>query len=143
MRFLLENPLILVILIGVISSFFKKSTEAQPDKKKKSPAKPIQKQDTPFPVGKNRPVRAQKLNPLPPLRPVSNEQIRNEQTEEVLYKGNAKQSASAHEHARRKHREETIAKKTINTDPQTLIDGLIWSEVLGPPRAKKPHRSIK
>jgi hypothetical protein len=32
--------------------------------------------------------------------------------------------------------------KQVQVDQSTLIEGLIWSEVLGPPRAKQPYRSI-
>lgn len=32
--------------------------------------------------------------------------------------------------------------KQVQVDQSTLIEGLIWSEVLGPPRAKQPYRPI-
>lgn len=32
---------------------------------------------------------------------------------------------------------------TFSPGKQQLIDGLIWSEILGPPKARNPHRSLR
>lgn len=125
MRFILENPLILVILIGVISSFIKKKKETQPERKKVvKPLKPlVRTEGTATPLSKNRPARAEKVN---------NEHATVPQQAIVLRERN------------QTHQDEKAASnKTLNTAPEALIDGLIWSEVLGPPRAKRPHRTIK
>lgn len=127
MRFILENPLILVILIGVISSFLKKKKETQPERKKvvKPPKPHVHKQGTATPLSKQRPARIEKVNKdhtaVPQQATVLREGNQILQDEEV---GESN-------------------KTTLNTAPNALIDGLIWSEVLGPPRSKRPHRAIK
>ena len=33
--------------------------------------------------------------------------------------------------------------KVIELDETKLVDAVVWSEILGPPRAKKPYRKIR
>lgn len=36
-----------------------------------------------------------------------------------------------------------IISKPMSPSKKQLIDGIIWSEIIGPPRAQNPHKSVK
>ncbi|UQX54382.1 hypothetical protein M5V91_00185 [Cytobacillus pseudoceanisediminis] len=40
------------------------------------------------------------------------------------------------------HRKEPSGAGSFEFRKQSLADGIIWSEILGPPRSKNPHRSL-
>jgi hypothetical protein len=139
MKTLLENPIILVILVGIISSFFKKVKSQQENGEKGKP-NPVR-----IPQVKIEPVRRNKKQrrnseglgeqPYPQRKPANIQNERNNRLEqEATLKSNQKI---------------VPAKKVIEDDnkvqidTERLIDGIIWSEVLGPPRSKRPHRSIR
>ncbi|WP_147532403.1 hypothetical protein [Bacillus marasmi] len=164
MEFFFDNPFILVILIGIISSLFKKNKEAQQEKQKGNKPKPVRTEEAPAPVRKNRPSRAQQQNPSKSPRSKQPRQTsrerdlaRENQTdvmdqryaalkihqEEPYHTNSAMESAPTQERNLIYRDDEQNKQRTLNVDSNALVDGLIWSEVLGPPRAKKAHRAVK
>ncbi|WP_318508360.1 hypothetical protein [Bacillus sp. T3] len=158
MKFLLDNPFILVILIGILSSFYKQIKGTNSDDNKRKGAIPKQKPATT--VGQNNPMRG----PVKSHKPVraQGSQIPNRQQRkdieppvklEDLY-SDAKNTNQQNSHFNQEPINRVSAstvnqlnelelnnKKSFTINQERLLDGLIWSEVLGPPRAKRPHRA--
>ena len=145
MEFLFENPIFLVIVIGLISSLYKQLKKGGPEDGKQHPRGPFTQTTQPInsrPVERNRPVvRSKPLDEVfhevkrmvektPIVQPIENRtaakvvSARNPVTPIDPNKGTNKQSSH-------------VITKT------RLVDGVIWSEVLGPPRSRKPHSAIK
>lgn len=130
MKTLFENPFILLIIIGAISSLYKKMKEGQPEDKKQGTRvsnKPINRQK----ALKN---QREQLSAYPKQKdeertqpkPVKDILVVHKPTPDVVVGG-----------------EIAPKREPIQIDQTNLISGLIWSEVLGPPRAKKHHRATR
>lgn len=153
MRILIENPIILVVLLGIISSLFKRIKNDQPEEgkiRKRNPQHPglpsgqhrkFQQADRSKP---NKPVRQQNTrsrsveNTTDQIDPIFvNSNLHASENNQMDYLAVKQNTKEIHEPA------STQKKETLEIDQTKLIDGLIWSEVLGPPRAKKTHHSMK
>lgn len=162
MRFLFDNPFILIILIGAISSLFQRAKAANPENKKGY--NPIPRRNPASPVGPDRPKKPEMQQQIEtktsrPYRqqnanrkPIPTQKEIYHQLENVYEatQKNAKENKQVffEDHRVSKqagtHQKEEVPKaKSQEIDRDNLIEGLIWSEVLGPPRAKRPHRSVK
>ncbi|AND41556.1 MULTISPECIES: hypothetical protein [Cytobacillus] len=155
MEFLLENPFILIALIAFISSFFKKKKEEKPVKQ------------TPRSVQQEQRAQAERTSADSALAETLKEEYRQQEEKakriEEEYrqrKQQAEESMKALQNQRRaaERKASKIAKTASNTNAehrkepsgagsfefrkQSLADGIIWSEILGPPRSKNPHRSL-
>lgn len=155
MEFLLENPFILIALIAFISSFFKKKKEEKPVKQ------------TPRSVQQERRTQAERTSADSALAEKLQEEYRQQEEKakriEEEYrqrKQQAEESMKALQNQRRaaERKASKIAKTASNTNAEhrkepsgagsfefrkkSLVDGIIWSEILGPPRSKNPHRSL-
>ncbi|MBU8770392.1 hypothetical protein [Cytobacillus oceanisediminis] len=155
MEFLLENPFILIALIAFISSFFKKKKEEKPVKQ------------TPRSVQQEQRAQAERTSADSVLAETLKEEYRQQEEKakriEEEYrqrKQQAEESMKALQNQRRaaERKASKIAKTASNTNAehrkepsgagsfefrkQSLADGIIWSEILGPPRSKNPHRSL-
>lgn len=156
MEILFENPLILIVLIGIISSLFKKAKGERPE--------------SPIPRPRQRPHHRQSAEPERAAMETSVEEAlkeerqRQAERESRIEQENRKRKQQAEESMRalqNQRREAHSFRETASRpvelpaegkkehggrftpEKQVLIDGIIWSEILGPPRAKNPHRSIK
>ncbi|WP_282140538.1 hypothetical protein [Cytobacillus oceanisediminis] len=155
MEFLLENPFILIALIAFISSFFKKKKEEKPVKQ------------TPRSVQQEQRAQAERTSADSALAETLKEEYRQQEEKakriEEEYrqrKQQAEESMKALQNQRRaaERKASKIAKTASNTNAehrkepsgagsfelrkQSLADGIIWSEILGRPRSKNPHRSL-
>jgi uncharacterized protein HemX len=155
LEFLLENPFILIALIAFISSFFKKKKEEKPVKQ------------TPRSVQQEQRAQAERTSADSALAETLKEEYRQQEEKakriEEEYrqrKQQAEESMKALQNQRRaaERKASKIAKTASNTNAehrkepsgagsfefrkQSLADGIIWSEILGPPRSKNPHRSL-
>lgn len=155
MEFLLENPFILIALIAFISSFFKKKKEEKPVKQ------------TPRSVQQEQRAQAERTSADSALAETLKEEYRQQEEKakriEEEYrqrKQQAEESMKALQNQRRaaERKASKIAKTASNTNAehrkepsgagsfefrkQSLADGIIWSEILGPPRSKNPHRFL-
>ncbi|MBG9445615.1 hypothetical protein [Cytobacillus firmus] len=155
MEFLLENPFILIAVIAFISSFFKKKKEEKPVKK------------APRSVQQENRAQAERTSADPALAEVLKEEKRKltEKSKRIeedykQRKQQAEQSMKALQSQQRaaERKASAISRTAANSktgypveasgsgkfepQKQSLVDGIIWSEVLGPPRSKNPHRSL-
>jgi hypothetical protein len=144
--FLFDNPLIIAVLIGIISSLFNKAkgqTKANP-----KPPKPFV-ENTPLPEITNfeevreEPVRTldteyrdMKKEAEAKIAALKQQQKRFEQKAERM------NSTTRMNQSVRSNPTATNNKATFQVDKEKLADAVIWSEILGPPRSKKPHRSL-
>ncbi len=154
MDVLWENPIILVIIIGIISSYFKKMKSKQPENGDKG--MPNQRKVPPISVGpvarnkkrqRSENQRVQQQNAQ--IKPVNTRNDRNnkldQRTNNRSLVENNRESSIYHSHKESQANKVSVPGElnTLQIDQDRLIDGIIWSEVLGPPRSKRPHRSIK
>ncbi len=153
MKILYDNPFILVILIGIISSIYKKmKVNETEDGKKRSPLS--QRIPTTFenPVWKNIRVREHNDQKKQAKQQItrkksttlyddSDHQV-NQATTETSMLAEATRMAPKENTVNLQATPNSPTEKQVQINQTTLIDGLIWSEVLGPPRAKKPYRPI-
>ena len=155
MQFLLENPFILVVLIGIISSFYKqmKGTGEDEHQKRKQPkpflpgqtsekSKPFidfdfgelqQKFERPQ-TEKKEPEKTQSLstNRVQEVKSTYREQT---------YTPNKKVDRQTTGRLNQQPRVEAAVKTDhdLHVSKQTLRDAVIWSEILGPPKAKQGY----
>lgn len=154
MEFLLENPFILIAVIAFISSFFKKKKEEKPVKQ------------APRSVQQENRTQAERTSADNTLAEVLEEEKKKltEKSRRIeedyrQRKQQAEQSIKALQSQERaaERRASAISGTAANTkaypmeasgagkfepQKQSLVDGIIWSEILGPPRSKNPHRSL-
>lgn len=147
MDFLLDNPLIIAILVGIISSIFKKKKdETKPAKKKSknfwetvqlpnfdsSPeVKPLQK------------AEVYHEEPVQPVRTIQEDYLEAQRKAELLKRDavDLEQNIRSNEVIRTSEASTGQTKNDFEVDSNKLTDAVIWSEILGPPRARRPHRS--
>lgn len=155
MQFLLENPFILVVLIGIISSFYKQMKGTGEDDRQK------RKQPKPFLPGqtseKSKPFidfdfgELQQKFERPQMEkkePVETRSLSTNRVQEVKntnreqqYTPNKKVDRQTTGRLNQQPRVESSAKTDhdLRVSSQTLRDAVIWSEILGPPKAKQGY----
>ncbi|WP_102274519.1 hypothetical protein [Cytobacillus massiliigabonensis] len=162
MEFIFENPWLLFIVIGIITSIFNKATGNQGKQKGRQQRQPIQPQKD-VNHSNSSPRREAKKNDALPAIPIPKKVINNiekeyaerkKQAEETLHalkdtkrtlenKTQSFQTVSV----RRSRRSDFISKKeekpAFTIEKQKLAEGVVWAEILGPPRALNPHKSIR
>jgi len=152
LKFLLENPFILVVLIGIISSFFKQKKESEGNDRQK------RKQPKPFVPGneneKSKPFfdfgelqrkieqaqqetkRPERKKAAPRKKVEETLSTYREQQPTIEKKAERPQTGRLNQpRAVQKVQEEV----TIDVSSQALRDAVVWAEILGPPRAKKAY----
>lgn len=157
---LIGNPFVIFVLIGILSSLFNKAKGNSKDNQQRRPVRPVSK-----PAEMQGPAKAQR-EPRRAPRPV---QTRPVQPEPVNTETRAAAPSSIQkEYQEKKRQAEKVESKPrtvdrgrlsseaapavsrfsdakaepvldFQPDQERLIEGLIWAEVLGQPRAKKPY----
>lgn len=150
--FLFSNPFLVILLIGGLISFFKRNTgEQEPEKAPTRPQpKPVEsrtdtkKEKAQLPRQKPQPVnevqtvevyRQQQLNSLKDKLEERNDRLsdKKSQVSNHIRKRQTENVASD-------HKEEPFKRRFKGNVTRTgLINSVIMSEVLGPPRAMKPY----
>ncbi|PLR78117.1 hypothetical protein CU633_07605 [Bacillus sp. V3-13] len=143
MEFIFENPIFIVIVLGIISSLFNRLKDSGKDQKQKRPARPqAPKQSAPAPAPAPVVVHRETRDD----KEMAAERLENKyaelkkQAETKLQSLKEKQQASAERIFPEK---EEKGVKALDIDRQNLLNGVILAEVLGPPRAKRPHHPFK
>jgi hypothetical protein len=142
LEFIFENPIAIIFIIGAIISFFKKMKEnSNPNSNQEK--KPDSKKVVNIPQTLNEGKRVETRSPRVPREVQQN---RNQLQQE--YNDSKSKTEIDQPKVAAFQRIETN-KKMINTEvdasldltptKDTLIDGIVWSEILGPPRAYKSH----
>ena len=161
MQFLFDNPILIFLLIGLISSIFKRSKgeekQKQRPKRPAQPVRPVQKE----PMTKNSEVKPEEVDSRP---------LRRNQTQEQELREPRPASQSAFldiqkKYEERKKQEQNAPRSTFNQpmfqpeatkentsegtpmqlkpEADRLIEGIAWAQILGEPRSKKPHRTMR
>jgi hypothetical protein len=159
---LISNPIALFILIGVISSIFNKA-KGNVQEQKRRPVRPsIPPADTSVPVERQRDHRRDTRRDSERSKPAQHKPTIADREPGALSeiqkvyqerKRQAERPASAQRNADRvsrlstgdtagrlrQERKHTEPELNFQPDRDRLVEGLIWAEVLGQPRAKKPY----
>lgn len=124
MEFLFENPWLIIILIGALSSFFGGSKEQTSKKKTVKKLKPIEK-----------PVVKKSIAPPQP-KPTMVTESKNKNIYEE-YKN--KQIEKREEVSRLRQPKVRAVEKDqpVYFKKENIIEGIIWSEILSEPKSKK------
>ncbi|MEK5106618.1 hypothetical protein MHI57_07580 [Cytobacillus sp. FSL K6-0129] len=162
--FLLENPLLLVFLIGIITSLFgKKVNDQQSDKQKQPRGKSVEEQEE----ARRQMMDAEKQEEGPPVYDRNEEKLkryakatmqeagvevsdRKKEAEERLadlrkQKEEAQKRASAFLSATKNKNvaNNNVDQPSLRVSNKQLVDAVVWSEILGQPRSRNPHRTMK
>jgi hypothetical protein len=148
LEFIFENPIAIIFIIGAIISFFKKMREnsnPNPNQEKKPELKKVLNIPQPQNGGgrvETRPPREQRQNSSQSAKEYyevkSNIEINQP-------KENARKSSASQRKEINKEPVNDKFNKSYDPSPSkdTLIDGIVWAEILGPPRAYKSHSQGK
>lgn len=162
MGFLLDNPFLIIVIISIIFSFFKKK-DGGSQQHKNVPPKPQHQPVRTQPNEQHRPIFGETRNTdsrsaeekmnmhereylerkkqAESMMDVLKEQQRLKEKQAELIQLTADKHAS--EPSLPIDNKRIQSKSTFSAGKQQLIDGLIWSEILGPPKARNPHRSLR
>ncbi|WP_052738052.1 hypothetical protein [Bacillus sp. SA1-12] len=148
---IITNPIVWGILAWVFTKIFtSKKDDAPAEQPKKQVNQPKERKDSrPYPTPvkstseqKHRKEATQvietvqqayeKMKNLQPAKAINNNQAKEQQKKTQV---NQKVSTS---NAKR-----IINKNSLSVDKQKAVQGIIWSEILGPPRSQNPHYTRK
>ncbi|MBM4762337.1 hypothetical protein [Bacillus sp. B15-48] len=159
MEFLFENPILLILLIGLLSSLFKKpkAEEKQEQRRRKPPARPEQRQpekrvprETMYERRTQQPHNDAAKGPEVETKEnqtvydtLSELQKKFEERQQERVNKEAEQITlnSTNEQGMRAANNAQIGSLQLKPDADRLIEGIAWAQILGQPRAKDPHRT--
>lgn len=156
MDFLFENTWLIFIVIAIFTSLLNKAkgNQGKQNSRQRQPIQPrnVANQQKSGPIQE---ARNHDVTPVIPKRNIEKEYAdRKKQAEEqmqvlkdkqkVLEKSaQSLQAASAMRSKRVDSSPKKEGKPAISIEKQKLVDGVVWAEILGPPRALSPHKSIR
>jgi gas vesicle protein len=141
-EFILSNPLVIAGLIFVLSSLFgKKKKGKQQRRQKENPAASV-----PVPSieqTETKPEAKERMKEAIDTIETRYHSVKSEMSELGNEIGSAADEIQAEiqTDSKNSQNERTKANPVINKD--NVVQGIIWSEILGSPRSKKPHASAK
>ena len=138
MEILLDSPILLVILIGLISSIFKRIKGNAVDAQNQRPARPV---SMPATTGRNHMPAGSGTATQTNIQQLYQETKQREvkaPEEAVLRGARGRRIGQDNPQLATQPSERSNG---FQPDANTLVEGIIWSEVLGPPRSKKPFSS--
>jgi hypothetical protein len=164
MEFLFENPLFIFILIGIISSLFKRvKGEQEQQPKPKRPARPEQQGPTwnsedQMPTEPIKPLRPQSSKidhaeeskefsgvPENPFLDIQKkyEERRRENEYKKSPEPNNLHTRGVPSAIKLKDEEPQGVSLDMSPDADRLIEGIAWAQILGEPRSRNPHRTMR
>jgi hypothetical protein len=163
MEFLFENPLLIFVLIGIISSLFKKVKGEQEQQQPKRPVRPEQQGPTwnsegQMPAEPHKPLRTEtsederfeekkEFNGVPenPFLDIQKkyEERRRENEFKKSPRSNNLQSRSIATTTSMKDGSTEGVSLDLSPEADRLIEGIAWAQVLGEPRSRNPHRTMR
>ncbi|WP_349407875.1 hypothetical protein [Pseudalkalibacillus sp. SCS-8] len=151
-EFLFANLFFLIVVIGGILSFFKrqidKYNEQQNAPRKGQQRQPVRPRPQAETISMPQEPREEKVRPD---RPRQERQERVKESLQELYEEKRKElqngvnqesnnsSPVVRPRSRTKTKERQISPNQVLPNPDHVAQGVIWAEILGPPRSKKPH----
>lgn len=163
MEILLDNPIIIAILIGLVSTIFNKVKDDSKDQNRPGrPARPVMREPDHKPASRKQTANPGRSNPVTKTKPAVEKKLSPVLESKSL---NAKNVADLQNKYQNKKadssspavrppvsaervnpstgsKRDTEVEMNLQPDAGRLIEGIVWAEVLGPPRAKKPHRPL-
>ncbi|GAB3050829.1 hypothetical protein [Virgibacillus ainsalahensis] len=162
-EFIANNFFLVIIIIAGILGFFRNNAAQQQEQNRK--AQPPGNRNnvprpTPYPSGGNESQQESRTAEQPSQRSISTTSVEEQQNEQMdrlarKLRTDSKQEMEKlpHDAIREntslerskdlsKNQEEVKSQIKDNLDRKGLVNGIIMSEVLGPPRAKKPYQSV-
>ncbi|WP_221565653.1 hypothetical protein [Alkalihalobacillus sp. TS-13] len=146
---LMQNIFFVILVIGGILSFFKRQIEKQ-NEHQQPKRRPQQNQQQPRPV-ESRPARVEEKTRSGRQWKERGEKISTD-LQELYHTKREELEKTVHEHNTREYmpRESRLlqpkpkpkpklSKSQVLPNPDNVAQGVIWAEVLGPPRSRKPH----
>lgn len=140
------ETIVIMIIAGIVSMIFRKNKNNPAQNRRNPSGKPLGEIQTMFkeitdnittetkPLRtENKPKLQSSLNSLE----VEYEQVRQESQASRIGMAAARNQSANRDFI--KNKEEVTPDVTLNSDQRTVIDGLIWSEILGEPRSKNPY----
>ncbi|WP_442595021.1 hypothetical protein [Neobacillus sp. D3-1R] len=142
MRILFDNPFIIIILIGTIISFFKRANannQKQPNQRTARESIPIPKIER----GKTHRSQTRLEQQYAEIKKSAEISQPKVKPESKIGKTRNNKTESMNEIIRSEDVSLEQQKETSSFTPNNkdIIDGIIWSEILGPPRSMNPHTS--
>jgi hypothetical protein len=154
LEFIFENPIAIIFIIGAIVSFFKKMKEnnnPNPNQEINPEWKKVLNIPETINDGRRMETRAPRepredREPLQTSNQLAKEYYEvKSNTEKKQSKENTRKDSANH----RKDINKTVVNHEVLTSvdltptKDTLTDGIVWAEILGPPRAYKAHSQRK
>ncbi|USK32663.1 hypothetical protein LIT25_19005 [Bacillus sp. F19] len=142
--FILSNPLVIAGFIFVLSSLFgKKKKEKQQRRQKENPASAASAPVPSINQTANQPAAKERLKEAIDTIETRYHSAKSEMSGLGNEIGSAADEIQAEIQTDSKNSQlkRTKANPVINKD--NVVQGIIWSEILGSPRSKKPHASAK
>jgi hypothetical protein len=143
LQFILDNPIFVIFIIGMIVSFFKKTKEGN---SQNQPAESDWKKMLGIPetINDNQPTD---LNPRTEMKSeignLTQEYYEIKTKSEVYQPQVREQRRNTRAVPLKKNEDVTLITKDeiidLTPNKENIIEGIVWSEILGPPRALKSH----
>lgn len=152
---ILSNPFLLILIIGGLISFFRGSSGKSDQESQQPSGRPTQRSQTYSQSESNKSTRSEMSDTehSTNMSALSVEEQRDEQLERLKKQLNTNEHqvsphpsknktkvVHSHESSYKYHEFKKDMKR--NLTKQGLIDSIVMAEILGPPRARKPYRSI-
>lgn len=155
MEVLFENPVIIIAVLGFIFSLFKKK-EGGNKEQKKAHHKPQYRPVSERTIEQQKPLHAEtrELHSAEKSKLKRGYLERKKQAESTMNAWKEQQRLSENQAeliqlaADKPVNEPTLPidrrpKASFSAGKQQLVDAVIWAEILGPPKARNPHRSLR
>lgn len=146
---LMQNLFFVILIIGGIYSFFKRQLEKQNEQQQ--PGKVRQRQQSPHQAETMSMPQEERSRTSRPAREPSERMKKVRSNIEEMYTAKREEYENAIqdgtdrvESVRKPIRTKTTPnlqtqKSTLIPNPDNVAQGVIWAEILGPPRSRKPH----
>ncbi|MED4800805.1 hypothetical protein P9684_13385 [Bacillus atrophaeus] len=139
MKDILTNPLVIAAVIGIISAIFGKKNKDQEEES------PVKRPQQPQPVKaqtvseEKQPVQAQ----IPDRSAENKFQTMRTQAEQRRRETEQTLKGLEQELQVKKRNTSYTKQKVLQMNKDTVVQGIVLGEVFGPPRAKKPHHTMR
>ncbi|WP_416653905.1 hypothetical protein [Bacillus amyloliquefaciens] len=139
MHEILTNPLVIAAVIGIISAIFGKKNKDEKRPPGTRPENRAKKQEHKQPHKEHKPEAEE----MPAVSEENPFEKKRREAEKRLAETEQMFNGLEHQLTSVRARNATLKKPALKIKKETAVQGIIFSEILGPPRAKKPHRTMQ
>ncbi len=150
---LMQNIFFVILIIGGIYSFFKRQIEKHNEEQQRGRPRPNQQQTNTSRAETMSMPKEEPVRPSRPDRPRSERIKKVENNLQEMYEARRLELQDAIQGSTDQGPAEPVRKPAkarkakyndkprnkIIPDPDNIAQGVIWAEILGPPRSRKPH----